>query len=230
MAHSLLLVRHGQIQANRDGIWHGSTDSPLLPRGRLQARKVGLAVGRRSALEGWHLSAAYSSPLQRCRHTATLALFYRGSYERSWLKRLANRLSIPSPDELDVEPHLELLPELREYGIGEWEGTSFKDLARDHQFVGRAIQDPDFAPPGGESLRQVSQRVASALRTIDSRHGPDERVLVCSHGAALAIGLATLLNSDPTLWVDYPLSNCSLSELRLSGAPELRYFNQVAHL
>ena len=33
MTTRLWLVRHGQIQANVDGRWHGSTDSPLTAAG-----------------------------------------------------------------------------------------------------------------------------------------------------------------------------------------------------
>ena len=41
MAPRLLLLRHGQITANRVGRWHGSTDSPLTLRGRWQAWRTG---------------------------------------------------------------------------------------------------------------------------------------------------------------------------------------------
>ena len=35
----LTLVRHGETSANTDGVWHGSTDTPLSERGRAQADK-----------------------------------------------------------------------------------------------------------------------------------------------------------------------------------------------
>ena len=31
------LVRHGETSANVDGVWHGSIDTALTPRGRSQA-------------------------------------------------------------------------------------------------------------------------------------------------------------------------------------------------
>ena len=37
MSVTLLLLRHGQIKANRQRRWHGSTDSALTLKGRIQA-------------------------------------------------------------------------------------------------------------------------------------------------------------------------------------------------
>ena len=60
----LLLIRHGLIKANRQQVWHGSTDSQLLRRGRGQARRLA------RALETDELSAIVASPLRRCVETA----------------------------------------------------------------------------------------------------------------------------------------------------------------
>ena len=67
MAPRLLLLRHGQITANRVGRWHGSTDSPLTLRGRWQAWRTGRYLSKNETF-----AAVYTSPLQRCRHTAAL--------------------------------------------------------------------------------------------------------------------------------------------------------------
>ena len=40
------IVRHGRTFANTDGIWHGSTDTPLDPVGHRQAARVGLHLAR----------------------------------------------------------------------------------------------------------------------------------------------------------------------------------------
>ena len=66
MSTRLWLVRHGRIEANVSGHWHGSTDSPLDAVGRQQVE----AVGRWFAGSGLKIEAIYSSPLQRTRHTA----------------------------------------------------------------------------------------------------------------------------------------------------------------
>ena len=45
MTRSLLLVRHGQIEANARGRWHGSTDSPLTRIGRQELKWRAFAIG-----------------------------------------------------------------------------------------------------------------------------------------------------------------------------------------
>jgi phosphoserine phosphatase len=197
----LLLARHGQIRANRQGRWHGSTDSALTWRGRLQVRRTARYLCRSEPPVG----AVYASPLLRCRDTARL---------------IAARLG------LEVTIH----PDLREYAIGEWEGLRFAELAERYRFVETATGDHDFAPPGGESLRQVAQRIVSAVREIHQRHDDDERVLVVGHGAALAVALGTLIDGDPGRWVNYHFANCSLTELVLSPAPYVNFFNTTHHL
>lgn len=230
MAYSLLLLRHGQILANKEGRWHGSTDSPLLPLGERQARRAGLELARREQIGGWKLAAVYCSPLERCRHTAALALQGRRAAAEPLAARLLDRWKLrtlaPEPRGLAAKTK----SDLREYGIGEWEDLPFSELAEKHQFIGRAAEDHSFAPPGGESLGAVSSRLSRVLQELDQAHGPKERVLVVGHGAAFAIAIATLLNANASMWMEYPLSNCSLTELRLGAMPELLSYNSTSHL
>ena len=55
-------------------------------------------------------------------------------------------------------------------------------------------------------------------------------ILVVSHGAALAIALAGLVDGDITKWQNYYLSNCSLTELYLDTEASLGQLNSSAHL
>lgn len=197
----LLLLRHGQIKANRQGRWHGSTDSALTWRGRRQARRT----ARFLAAQPGPIVAIYSSPLQRCQDTAAA---------------VADRLGLP------VAIH----DSLREYAIGEWENLPFRQLAEQHQFIEVARTDHEFAPPGGESLRQVAERIVPALEEIDERHDGEEQVLLVSHGAALAVALGVLLEDNPASWTNYQFANCSLTELVLSPAPYVNFFNSTRHL
>ena len=166
-SHALLtIVRHGQTSANIDGVWHGSTNTPLTEHGRLQAA----AVGRHIEANHPTVDHVYASPLDRAHHTAQ---------------------AIAGP--LGLTPRLD--PALVEYDLGSWEGLSFRHLFEEKKLFQNMAADPDFAPHGGETPLGVGLRLAGALRTIAERH-PGERVVVVSHGGALSIAFGVLIDDD----------------------------------
>ena len=93
MKSRILLLRHGQIQANVDGHWHGSTDSALTDFGVRQAKETGSFLEKNA-----NIGKVFSSPLQRCLHTAHHASGF------------------------DLED-IETVPGFAEMSIGDWEGT-----------------------------------------------------------------------------------------------------------
>lgn len=181
----LLLVRHGQIDANVKQVWHGSTDSLLTETGRTQAQRVAAHLARTRP----GIRNVYASPLLRARHTAD-----------------AIAAAIGLTPRIDAG--------LAEYGIGRFEGESYADLGGRHGFFARAHADLDWAPDGGESMRAVADRTIATWRTIAAAH-PGCEVVVVTHGAALATGLATLLHDDPRQWERYHTRNTSVTELIL---------------
>jgi len=116
---------------------------------------------------------------------------------------------------------------LGEYHLGEWEGRPYPELAADG-FFERVMRDPDFAPPGAESPRQVAERVAGALTRLAAAH-PGERVVVVSHGAALNLAVGHLVDGSLTAW-NRLMRNCAVSEIELAPAPRVIAFNLCAHL
>jgi broad specificity phosphatase PhoE len=62
---TLLLVRHGETDWNRDGRWQGGSDTPLNDLGREQARALA------EQLDG-DIDVVYSSDLARARETAEI--------------------------------------------------------------------------------------------------------------------------------------------------------------
>lgn len=195
----LTLVRHGETSANTGGVWHGSTDTPLSDRGHEQARRVGQHFG--DASETYH--HLYSSPLQRARNTAQAI----GS-------------------ELGLEVNQE--PGLSEFDLGSWEGKTYLELHRDYRLWDHMKEDPDFAPHGGESPRQVVDRYVGTLRRIAHAH-PGERVIVVGHGGALSMALAELIEGTYTSW-GRVMENCALTDLRFEPEPALDRFNFTDHL
>lgn len=196
----LILIRHGQIQANLDKRWHGWTDSALTDMGIAQAERVAARIRQ----EHPDVSAIYASPLQRTFNTA---------------RKIADILQLEVIEE----------PLIKEYGIGVWEGETFSDLHKKFDFFKQVDADPHYAPESGESISQVGDRVSTALQSFRRQH-PGEKVVAVSHGAALALGLAGLLDQDWYAWDKYHFQNTSVTEVKLGEKPELIKLNCVAHL
>jgi broad specificity phosphatase PhoE len=199
MSPRILLVRHGQILANKQGRWHGSTDTPLTIKGRWQAFLTGRFLAKTVSLD-----AVYTSPLQRCQHTA----------------RLASK---------DYAGTTKIIDGLAEMSVGEWEDMEFTKLNAEHRLIERFNEDLDWAPPQGESLGTVAKRMETSLLEIADNHSAHETVLVVSHGAAMAVALGQLLHQDPRAWMQYRFDNCSITEIRLGDNPSLEQYNNCSH-
>lgn len=195
-----ILVRHGETAANENDYVGGSTDDPLTETGHEQARKVGAYLRTKAA----DAVAVYASPLTRAWETAS----YIGA-------------------SLGISP--EKLAPLAEWDAGDWEGMKYSEVSRQESFSLEALRDPGFCPPGGEALGEVQVRVVQIFREIARRH-PGEQVVVVSHGSALALALAELIDDTMGAWMQYRLANCSVSELMLGAESELIYFNETGHL
>ena len=196
----LTLLRHGQIEANVQGNWHGSTDSALTEFGIRQAKETGRHLSKTLPFD-----KVFSSPLQRCMDTAKHAI---------------------EKQHLDIKK----LPGVAEMSIGEWEGMPYQELHRDHDFINQCTKDPKYSAPGGESINDVFDRFHSALESIWSSDVDSKNILIVSHGAALAIALAGLVDQDVTKWQNYHFTNCSLTELIFDPVPRLGICNSSAHL
>jgi probable phosphoglycerate mutase len=198
-ATTLVLVRHGETSANVDGIWHGSLDTALTTRGRSQAERVAEHLARTRA----DASALYASPLARARDTAA-----------------------PIAARLGLAPRYE--DDLREYDLGAWEGKTYAELVREHRLFERMRKEPDWQPGGGESARQVAERLAGRIAAIAAAHA-GERVILVTHGGALTLALGWLIDRELAAWRRV-MENCAVSELAFAPEPSLVSWNEVAHL
>ena len=195
----LTLIRHGETGGNVDRVWQGSTDTPLNERGLAQAARVAAYLGERCA----DASALYSSPLQRAYRTAEV---------------IAEAVGLaPQIDEA-----------LTEYHLGCWEGKTYHDLQHEHRLWHHIKRDPDFAPHGGETPRQVTDRFTRALLRIARSH-PGERVIVVAHGGAFSMSLGHLLAGGYDEWQPV-MDNCAVTELVVEPRPEILSFNLTDHL
>lgn len=197
----VLIVRHGETQWNADGRIQGQTDVHLSDRGEMQAR----ALFPRLADE--LIAAVYASDLQRAWRTADLAV--------------DGRLVPVTRD-----------PALRELAFGEWEGLVYAEAAaRDPEVASRRLRHPArTAPPGGEHLGDLLERVRPALQAIQSRHA-GETVLIATHGGVVrALGCFFLGLDLDSAW-RLTAGNAGLSIVSWwHDGPILEAWNDTSHL
>ena len=88
----------------------------------------------------------------------------------------------------------QLLPELREIALGDWEGLSREQIMeRFPDLWERWVEEPDWdIVPGGERAADFEQRVSGALDEIEGRH-PHGDVLVVTHGGVIQVALGKTL-------------------------------------
>lgn len=113
---------------------------------------------------------------------------------------------------------VEIDERLVEVDFGEWDGQPLGDLTSD--VVTRWRGDPDFAPPGGESLRVVGKRVAEFCA-----EQLDERVVVAvSHVSPIKAAVAWALGTGDELAWRMRLDVASIT--RIAPGPVLLTFNE----
>jgi probable phosphoglycerate mutase len=166
----LLLVRHGRTAYNSEARLQGQVDIPLDAVGRWQARTAAARL-----LTRHEPTVIVTSDLSRAYETA------------SFLGRAAGL-------DLVVDPRL------RERAFGLWEGLTGEDLKRDwaEEFaVWRAGGQPEGV--GAETRAEVAQRVREGILEHAEPLGPDDTLVVVSHGSAISCAVGDLLGM-PTDW------------------------------
>ncbi|WP_436764028.1 histidine phosphatase family protein [Streptosporangium sp. V21-05] len=99
--------------------------------------------------------------------------------------------------------------DLRERGGGRWEGLTREEISErwPREFTA-------WEAPGGEAVGDVADRVSSAVRRWAGEMDSDGLLVVASHGAAIRLGIAKLMNLPQELWPALGgLGNCSWSVL-----------------
>lgn len=187
----LLLVRHGQTESNvRSVLDSRPPGPPLTALGRRQAADLA------ERLVAEPVVAVYSSVAVRAIETATF---------------------VAQRHRLDVR----VTQGLHEVFCGDFEGSSTH--ADIEAFVGvyRAWHagDMDLPVPGGESARQVLDRVVPVISEIRHRHA-DGVVVVVGHSAAIRLVACTLATNVAGTFADsHFLPNCEAITLEAAGGP-----------
>ncbi len=197
----LIVVRHGETLYNVQGRFTGQMDIPLSALGERQAA----ALGKRLAAEP--LAAIAASDLQRARVTAQAITRYH---------------ELPVQEDAD----------LREMTFGAWEGSTYDEIvARDADLVQRWLSDPTiYAPPGGETVIQLRDRVVRALERWQTRC-PETTILWAVHGGVIEVLLCHLLGVDLKLRWQFRHENASITEIELGRkGTRVVHLNETTHL
>ncbi len=167
-ASRFVLIRHAESTWNASGRWQGQGDPPLSARGWRQAAELA------EALVDEPIDVLFASDLRRAMETARVLARARG---------------------LEVQPD----PRLRELHIGRWTGLGRAEIERTERSALDRFESeaPDERPGGGESRRELRERVRSTLAEISARC-PGLRVGVVTHlGVVRALVPGTeLSNAD----------------------------------
>lgn len=188
----LLLIRHGQVIPPAEDCLYGGMDVPLSALGQQQA----VAAARESA--SLLVSRVYSSPLSRAVFGANCVVD-------------VHRARSPS---------LEIDPDLAEVDRGGWGGLPRAEIEASWPGgLERLKTDLDFAPPGGESMRDLQRRVVASYERIIASTPPGETIALVSHMHVTRAIVAHVLGTPPerAADVDIPLASSSLVELDVSS-------------
>lgn len=115
-----------------------------------------------------------------------------------------------------------------ELDYGEWEARPVADVPLETWAAWR--NDPDFRPPGGETLRELGVRVRAGLTDLIGAAG-DRRIVVVCHVSPIKAAIAWALGvGDDATWRMW-VGPASISEIGVrAGDPSLRLFNRTDHL
>jgi probable phosphomutase (TIGR03848 family) len=184
---TVILVRHGRTDANATGLLAGRT-----PGVRLDATGSEQAARVAERLSPLPLAALVSSPLERCKETASA-------------------IAGAQPTRIRVA---------RERGItecdyGEWQGRSLKELAKEALWKTVQTQPSAAAFPGGESMMAMQARAVEAVRrrdaAVEAEHGAGAVWVAVSHGDIIKSVLADALGMHLDLFQRLHVDPASVS-------------------
>ncbi len=200
---TVLLIRHGQSQANLTRCFAGHYDAPLTLLGRTQAQRTAAFIAGKYAVD-----AVYASDLSRALDTGSA---------------LARHLDLPiCPDSA-----------LREIRAGEWEGVAMTRLLEEYpEDYGLWRNDiGSSCPTGGEPVTALAERIRRALTRIASEN-PGKTVAVATHATPIRCVQWLTSGQSLSYMKEIPwVTNASVTELFVEdGAFRLGAVGQDDHL
>ncbi len=199
---TLILVRHGQTEWNREKRFRGQFDIPLNQTGMEQARITAARIDR-----NYQPAAVYASPLGRAVKTAEI---------------IAETLGLTAsihPDLLDID-------------YGELKGLNGEEAHNAFPEVMRLwLTAPGQAHfPNGESLDAVRERADRFLKFVHTEH-ESQAIVAVGHTVINRILLLSILGLDNDRLWDLGQSNCAINLLEFTkGHWRIISLNDIGHL
>jgi probable phosphoglycerate mutase len=183
LATRIIAIRHGETAWNVDTRLQGHLDIALNNKGLWQAGQVARSLADED------VKAIYASDLLR-----------------AWQTAHAIAQATDAPLTADVG--------LRERGFGSFQGKTYAEIESLWPEASQLWRkrDPEWAPPGGESLSTMRERVQTTVNALAQQHMGDQIVLV-AHGGVMDIlyRLASSQNLQaPRTW---QLGNAAINRL-----------------
>lgn len=181
MAH-IIFLRHGQARNNTEKILTGRADGvPLTDLGIAQAEQAA------ELIQHMDVSAIYTSPIQRARHTAEIVADKNG---------------------LDVSTDDRLI----ELDMGKFTGMKYHEIIKNHGnvFMKFYNNELEIAHNGIETFEEVKRRIKSVINHVLERH-PRQNVVLVTHMDPIKAMLSTVINLSPTNLVEMIIANASLN-------------------
>lgn len=181
LVKTIFLVRHGMTAYNEDDLLQGRIDLPLSDRGKKEAESLS------ETLKNEPLDIIFHSPLKRAIETA----------------EIVNRNHNLEQKKIEC---------FTEIDMGDWEGEHYYELIeKDKNFHRTWFKDPEVEIPGGESFRQVFDRVKPGVSQVLACEY--RKILISGHAAVNRGILGTLLNMKPQPSRMFRMRNAAYSKL-----------------
>ncbi len=181
----IIFLRHGQAKNNTERILAGRTEGiPLTETGIKQAEHTA------ELLEHMNISAIYSSPIQRAKHTAEIVAEH-------------NSLNVTLDERLI------------ELDMGKFTGVPYDEIFTSHGNVFMKFYNGELeiAHNGVETFAEVKKRVLGIVDHVIEKH-PDENVVLVTHMDPIKAMLSTIVNLSPTNLFELIIANASLNIFR----------------
>ncbi len=181
----IIFLRHGQAKNNTERILAGRTEGvPLTDTGIKQSEYTA------ELLEHMNISAIYSSPIERAKHTAEIV----GKH---------NSLDITIDDRLN------------ELDMGKFTGMPYDKIIQSHGnvFMKFYNSDLEIAHNGVETFPDVKKRILGIVDYVIEKHS-DENILLVTHMDPIKAMLSTVVDLSPTNLFELIIANASLNIFR----------------